>query len=489
MINKLVFNQRNKTGREMFTNKLKYFSFIIISFLILTSSINAQGKFLKGMWTGTLNISTLELRVVFNISREKGKYKATMDSPDQGAKDVPVDEIIIEGKTATFKVNVANAKFVGEFNEDSTQIIGKWIQGPNTIPLTITKTEKKIVLERPQGPKPPYPYNVEDVVFKNEKDNINLAGTLTLPKGNGPFKAAILITGSGAQNRDEELLGHKPFWVIADYLTRNGIAVLRYDDRGTAKSEGDFATATSLDFVVDAMAAVEYLKTRKEIDVNKIGLIGHSEGGLIAPIVATKTSDVAYIVLLAGPGLPGSDIITLQAELIARASGETEENIKLGKNFNIKVFNEINSSTDDEELKDNLDKMFSEFYDGLPPAEQKKMGSKDTFMKREAALLSPWFRYFLKYDPRPTLEKVACPVLALNGGKDLQVPPKEDLREIEKALKNGENKNYKIVELPGLNHLFQTSVTGSPSEYNKITETFSPTALKIISDWINSEIK
>lgn len=473
----------------MFTSKLKYFSYLIISFLILTSSINAQGKFLKGIWTGTLNISTLELRVVFNISREKGKYKATMDSPDQGAKDIPVDEIIIKGKKATFKLNIANAKFVGEFNEDSTQIIGKWIQGPNTIPLTLTKTEKKILLERPQEPKPPYPYNVEDVVFKNEKDNINLAGTLTLPKGNGPFKAAILITGSGPQNRDEELLSHKPFWVIADYLTRNGIAVLRYDDRGTAKSEGDFATATSLDFVVDAMAAVEYLKTRKEIDANKIGLIGHSEGGLIAPIVATKTSDVVYIVLLAGPGLPGSDIITLQAELIARASGESEENIKIGKDFNTKVFNKINSSTDDKELKDNLDKMFSEFYDGLPTSEQKKMGSKDTFLKREVVLLSPWFRYFLKYDPRPTLEKVTCPVLALNGEKDLQVPPKEDLMEIEKALKKGGNKNYKIVELPGLNHLFQTAVTGSPSEYNKITETFSPTVLKIIGDWINSELK
>ena len=473
----------------MYSSKFKYFCTLLISVLIFSTITNAQRNFLRGTWSGKLNLGATELRVVFNITREKGKFKATMDSPDQGAKDIPVDEIIIEGKNATFKVNIAKAMFVGEFNDDNTQITGKWIQGSNTIPLTLTKTEKKIVLKRPQEPKPPYPYLVEDVTFRNNKDNIKFAGTLTLPKGNGPFRTAILITGSGPQNRDEELLGHKPFWVIADYLTRNGIAVLRYDDRGTAQSEGDFATATSLDFVVDAMAAVEYLKTRKEIDVNKIGLIGHSEGGLIAPIVATKTSDVAYIVLLAGPGLPGSDIITLQAELIARASGETEENIKLGKNFNIKVFNEINSSTDDEELKDNLDKMFSEFYDGLPPAEQKKMGSKDTFMKRKAALLAPWFRYFLKYDPRPTLEKVTCPVLALNGGKDLQVPPKEDLREIEKALKNGENKNYKIVELPGLNHLFQTSVTGSPSEYNKITETFSPTALKIISDWINSEIK
>ncbi|PJA98262.1 MAG: alpha/beta hydrolase [Ignavibacteriales bacterium CG_4_9_14_3_um_filter_30_11] len=473
----------------MYSSKFKYFCTLLILVLIFSTITNAQRNFLRGTWSGKLNLGATELRVVFNITREKGKFKATMDSPDQGAKDIPVDEIIIEGKNATFKVNIAKAMFVGEFNDDNTQITGKWIQGSNTIPLTLTKTEKKIVLKRPQEPKPPYPYLVEDVTFRNNKDNIKFAGTLTLPKGNGPFRTAILITGSGPQNRDEELLGHKPFWIIADYLTRNGVAVLRYDDRGTGKSEGDFPKATSLDFAVDAMAAVEYLKTRKEIDVNKIGLIGHSEGGLIAPIVATKNNSVAYIVLLAGTGLPGSEIITLQSELISRANGETEENIKLGKDFNIKVFNEINSSTDDVDLKEKLDKMFNDFYDGLSEKEQKKLGSKETFTAKEINLLSPWFRYFLKYDPRPTLEKVKCPVLAINGSKDLQVPSKENLREIENALKKGGNKNYQIIELSELNHLFQTAVTGLPMEYSKITETFSHTALKTIIDWIKSEVK
>ncbi len=465
--------------------KLLLFTILLFALsVIFPTKIFSQDDALKGMWIGTLKISGIELHLVFNVSKEAGKYKVTMDSPDQGAKGIEVSKVTYEKNKVRFEVAIINGFFEGEINKEKNKISGKWKQGPNTMPIVLEKTIKEYKLERPQEPKPPFPYISEEVVFRNDKDDINLAGTLTLPKGKGPFTAVILITGSGPQNRDEEILGHKPFLVISDYLTRSGIAVLRYDDRGTGKSEGEFPEATSLDFAVDVLSAIQYLKTREEIDSKKIGLIGHSEGGLIAPIVAVKSDDVAFIVLLAGPGLPGSKLIVLQSEMIARANGESEENIKLGKDFNIKVFNEINTQTNEAELKDTLDKMFSEFYEGLPKEEKEKTGSKKSFMLRSKTLLSPWFRYFLKYDPRPTLEKVSCPVLVLNGEKDMQVPAKENLREIEKALKKGGNKNFKIVELPDLNHLFQTSKTGSPSEYSKITETFSPKALKIIKDWI-----
>ena len=471
--------------------KRKLFLFTVLLFVlsvIIPAKIFSQDDALTGKWIGVLKISGIELHLVFNVSKDANKYKATMDSPDQGTKGIQVDKVTYKKNKVRFDVSIINGFFEGEINKEKNKITGKWKQGDNTIPIFLEKTFKEYKLDRPQEPKEPFPYISEEIIFRNDIDGINLAGTLTLPKGKGPFKAVILITGSGPQNRNEELLGHKPFLIISDYLTRNGIAVLRYDDRGIGKSEGEFPKATTLDFVVDVLSAVQYLKTRKEIDSKKIGLIGHSEGGLIAPIVATKTDDVAFIILLAGPGLPGSDIITIQAELIARVKGETEENIKTGKDFNIKVFKEINTQTDVTELKNTLDNIFSEFYDNLSNEEKEKTGSKKSFLLRSKTLLTPWFRYFLKYDPRPTLEKVKCPVLALNGEKDLQVPAKENLKEIEIALKKGGNKNFKIVELPGLNHLFQTAKTGSPSEYSKITETFSPKALKIIIEWINKVI-
>ena len=466
-------------------NKQLKNAFLLLTLVMIFSSSNyAQKDILLGKWIGVLKISGIELHLVFNVSKVKDNYIATLDSPDQGAKGIQVNKVSYENNKVRFDVASINGFFEGKINKGKNKITGKWKQGVNTLPIVLEKTDKEYKLDRPQEPKKPFPYISEDVTFRNKKDGITLAGTLTLPKGKGPFTAVILITGSGPQNRDEEILGHKPFLVISDYLTRNGIAVLRYDDRGIGKSEGEFPKATTQNFAEDAFSAVKYLKTRKEIDNKKIGLIGHSEGGLIAPIVAAKTKDVAFIILLAGPGLPGSDIITLQGELIARVNGETEKNIKLSKDFNTKVFNEIKTETDDVKLKDTLGKMFSDFYDGLTKEEKEKTGSKKSFLLRSKNLLTPWFRYFLKYDPRPTLEKVKCPVLALNGEKDLQVPAKIDLMEIEKALKKGGNKNFKIVELPCLNHLFQTAKTGSPVEYSKIAETFSPKALKIIKNWI-----
>ena len=439
---------------------------------------------LEGSWAGTLKISNVELRIVFNVIKDaSGKLLANLDSPDQGAYGIAVDDVQVKGDSIKFIVGVVKGFYAGKIFPDSLKIAGVWNQGGMALPLDLRKTEKLEKPKRPQEPKEPFSYKTEEVKFINNKAGNTLAGTLTLPDKAGPFTAVILVTGSGPQNRNEELLGHKPFLVLADYLTRKGIAVLRYDDRGIGESTGDFTKATSEDFADDALAAVEFLKARK--DINKIGVAGHSEGGIIAPMVATQSDDVDFIVLIAGTGIRGDSILMLQTELILRASGTEEKLIKRDLNFFRKGYNELLSDKDDEQLKQALIAIINEAYESLSEAEKLEVGNKEMMVESQLGmLLSPWFRYFVKYDPYPTLTKVKCPVLAINGEKDLQVPPKENLSAIEKALKEGGNKNYKIVEMPGLNHLFQKSETGSPTEYGNIEETFSTDAMKVISDWI-----
>ena len=311
-----------------------------------------------------------------------------------------------------------------------------------------------------------------------------------MPNEGSNFPAVILLTGSGGQNRNEELLGHKPFLVIADYLTRNGFAVLRYDDRGIAKSTGDHSLATTEDFAADALFAVNYLKTRNEINHAKIGLIGHSEGGIIAPLAAVQSDDIAFIVLMAGPGIPGDSIINLQSKLIQTAEGTSEEEISKSMKIQREVFQMIKEYDDNEILKNKLEEKFWNEYPSMSEDEKKQLGDPKVYLNMQIkTLTSPWFKYFLKYDPIPALEKVKCPVLAINGEKDLQVPPKENLSAIEDALKRGGNKNYEIKMLFGLNHLFQTSSTGAISEYGQIEETFSTLALETILTWLESVVK
>lgn len=327
-------------------------------------------------------------------------------------------------------------------------------------------------------------------MFENKNANITLAGTLTYPKEGENFPVVILVSGSGPQNRNEELLGHKPFLVIADFLTRNGIAVLRYDDRGVGKSTGDFSSATTLDFVGDALSAVDFLKSKDQINKNLIGIIGHSEGGLIAPLAAVQSDDVAFIIMMAGPGLRGKEILVLQTELILSANGEPEDEIKKGAGLNEQLYGILLSEKDSASVSSQLRDVFERAYIEMTDKEKTQIGSKDIFMERQFSMMqSPWFKYFLAYDPYETLTKVSCPVLAINGEKDLQVPSKENLAMIEKAFKEAEKENYKLVELPGLNHLFQTAKTGSPMEYSTIEETISPSALNVIKDWILENTK
>ncbi len=445
-----------------------------------------EEKQFSSLWEGKLNAGSVSLRIVLKIfNNADGSFGAFLDSPDQGAADIPISSIIFTEDSLKFEIKRILGKYEGAIVKDSALIKGKWSQLGSSLPLDLKKIEKLTVVNRPQTPQKPYPYNEEEITFENKSANITLAGSFSYPKGEGKYPAVVMVTGSGAQDRDETIFSHKPFAVIADYFARNGIATLRFDDRGVGKSKGNFASATSEDFATDALAAVEYLKTRKEADQNKIGIAGHSEGGLIAPLVAVNSSDVDFIILLAGTGLPGKDILLMQTELISAAEGQKETITKKYVRFAEKVYDVINKEENNSLAADEIKKIYNEYLTTLTEEEKAALiNSQEIFESNLKAITSLWFRFFLKYDPRPTLENVIIPVLALNGEKDLQVPSKINLSEIEKALKNGGNKNYKIIELPGLNHLFQNCKTGAVSKYGQIEETFSPVVLKIMKDWI-----
>jgi pimeloyl-ACP methyl ester carboxylesterase len=419
-----------------------------------------------GDWAGTLDAG-MKLRLVVHLINTGGMWSGSMDSLDQGANGIPFTAVNVDGNKLHFEANSINGSYDGTLNGGT--IKGTWNQSGNALPLDLVRGDASTMKgpNRPQEPKPPFPYRSEEVTVPGP-GGITLAGTFTAPNGNGPFPAVVLLTGSGAQDRDEfsPVLNHKPFLVLSDYLTRQGIAVLRCDDRGFGKSTGNLMTATTEDFAQDALADVAFLKTRKEVDATKIGLIGHSEGGIIAPIAGSVSPDVAFMVLLAGPGVTGYQILLRQSELVIKANGGTDEMVKSNQETQRKMFDVILAEKDPKAAETKLLAL-----GGLSAAEVKGVNS-------------PWFRYFLAFDPATALRQVKVPVLALNGSLDVQVDPKQNLPVIEKALKDGGNKNVTIQEFAGLNHMFQTAKTGSDSEYASIEETMSPVAMKTISDWI-----
>jgi fermentation-respiration switch protein FrsA (DUF1100 family) len=463
----------------------KYFKYFLT--LLMITQIFPQQRDLTGIWTGKLELpNSLELTIVFNLSKDdSGTYTSTLDSPDQGAMGIPTESTTINNDSILIKIPIVQGFYSGKIIYDEMKIEGKWSQGGMSLDLTVNKVEKLEGRNRPQEPKEPFPYNSEEVLFENETDDVVLAGTLTFPKEGNNFPAVVMITGSGGQDRNEELLGHKPFLVIADYLTQNEIAVLRFDDRGIAQSTGNHDAATSEDFAKDVLAAVEFLKERREIDKTKIGLIGHSEGGMIAPLVGVQSDDIAFMVMMAGLGIPGDSILYLQGELIQRAEGISEEVIQKSIKLQKEIFSIIKNNNDDEKIVEDLRDKFHVEYSAMTEEEKSKLGDPEVYINMQIkTIASPWFKYFLRFDPAPILENVKCPVLAINGEKDLQVPPKENLSAIESALKKGGNKNFEVKMLPGLNHLFQTSTTGKISEYGKIEETISPVALQTMLNWI-----
>jgi len=443
-----------------------------------------------GVWMGT--VESVGMRLGFTISEgADGTLTSTLESPDQGANGVPTGETtFIDGKLVV-TVPAASAGFEGTLEKNGT-ITGNWSQGGQSIPLSLEHQAGGVEApNRPQEPKGPVPYSAEDVRYPNPAGGNELAGTLTLPEGAGPFATVIMISGSGPQNRNEELLGHKPFLVIADHFTRNGIAVLRFDDRGVGESTGNIAVATSADFATDVSAGVDFLLTRSDVDHSQIGLVGHSEGGLIAPMVAADRDDVAFIVLMAGPGMSGAEILYDQAALIMEASGVPAEYVENNKVRQREMFAYL-ADTEDEDVVEGFRTLVTTQFEAMSEAEKAATGAGGGDQAINAAvaqLTSPWFRFFLEFDPVPTLERVSVPVLAINGALDLQVPADANLNAIEAALKRGGNRDFTIRKLDRLNHLFQTSTTGAPSEYTEIEETTAPVALEAMTKWILEHVR
>lgn len=463
---------------------------LLLTLCSLQASAQHTNDQIAGSWQGVLKVGA-ELRLVFNISaNEDLSLKATMDSPDQGAMDIPLGEVSLKGDSIRIEAPIVKGYYIGALTSDST-MLGEWHQSGMSFKLDLDRQEEALVLNRPQEPRAPFPYREEEVSFENSAQGFLLAGTLTLPKGEGPFPAAILISGSGSQNRDEEIFGHKPFKLIADYLTRNGIAVLRYDDRGVASSGGSAAGSTTKDLAGDARSAMDFLLEQKEIDHKNIGLIGHSEGGMIAFMLASSQKDFAYIVSLAGPGVDGRTILLDQSDYIARLSGANQDILEDNQNVMSGVYEIMIANEAYEDWKEETQKFTSEFYSerlvgdyNEAEIEQGKENLLASFPESAYA----WMRYFVLFDPAPLFASITCPVLALNGEKDCQVLPQANISAIKDGLNKAGNTHTLTSIRPGLNHLFQNCETGLPNEYGIIEETFDTKTLEMMSKWILEQV-
>lgn len=458
----------------------KTISLILVLLISITSSALADTDDILGSWMGTLSVGNQQFRIAYTIeSDQDGSLKAALHSIDEAVYNIPVDEIQYEDNQITMISEAAQSTYTGQLvtGRSSVHFDGQWHQAGQTSELDLIPVDEIPMPNRPQDPQPPFPYEQQEVVFENTQAGIRLAGTLTIPEGTGPFPVMVTISGSGSQDRNSNIFEHKPFWVIADYLTRLGIAVLRYDDRGVGGSTNSEIEATTTDLAGDVTAAVTFLKNHPDIDPNRIGLIGHSEGGMIAPMVAAESEDIALIVLLAGPGVPGSEIVLVQTADILRARGASEQEIEAQSIYLNRVFEILQDNPDDEVAKELIRQAFIQIIGSGVTQEQ---------LNIEAELwTSRWMRFFIFYDPGPTLSQVTCPILALFCERDIQVNASQNLPVMESILSEAGNADYLVYELPELNHLFQTAQTGTIEEYAQIEETFAPTALDIIGAWIS----
>ena len=448
----------------------------LLIIVLISSTLSAQN--VTGDWYGNLNVQGMSMKLVFHITETESGYSATFDSPNQGASGIPFASVSLEADHLV--LSAANIGATYEATIENEQLKGTWKQAGNEFELNMSRTDQKVNSpNRPQEPTKPYSYNSEDVRFPNTDAGIHLAGTLTLPKQGEKFPAVILISGSGPQDRDETFMTHKPFLVLADYLTKQGIAVLRYDDRGFGGSTGNHAIATSKDFASDAAAAVSYLKTRNEIDHKHIGLAGHSEGGLIAPIVAADNHDVAFIILLAGPGVTGLEIQKQQIESFAPVMGLSPEQIEEEKNNLEHIATLVRETNNEDELGE---KLRSFFLSKMPKEDTFQGMQKDQFISQKLAELNrPWYKYFIDHKPAEYLKNVDVPILAINGSRDVQVAP-ENLKYISDATSH--NENVTIKEYQGMNHLFQKCTSCLMSEYPTIETTITEIVLQDLSRWI-----
>jgi len=432
----------------------------------------------EGTWQGAIETGNMRMRLQLHIAHdEKGQLIASVDSLDQGIVGIPASRITEKSGELKFEMPAFNAEYTGNLNAAKSEITGQWSQAENLEKLDFQRSEKVLELRRPQNPTKPYPYRAEEISFPSSDGKGILAGTLTIPPGAGPFPGAVLVGGSGPNDRDETTAKHQPFLVLADFLTRNGIAVLRYDKRGIAQSTGVFSDATVNDFTQDAQSALAFVKSRKEVDPKRIGLIGHSEGGILASLVATRSPDVSWVVLLATPATTGERTLLRQSELIARVGGLQEEQITRSLEFDRKAYAAVRQEKDPAALQKKLESLVVQSGMGaeMPPA---------ALQAQIRLMTSPWFREFLELDPEPLLEKLKCPVLALSGDRDLQVDSTENVPLLRKAYEAGGNKDFTVVEIEGVNHLFQRAQSGSPALYGAIEETIAPEVLASLGNWV-----
>lgn len=463
---------RLSKGREGFCEVEIFKNMKKLLVLLIISTQTVFGQNILGSWSGELNIQGMKLPLVINVSEKDGVLVSTLDSPKQGAKGLSVKETKFEN--GEFSINAPNLglKYKGTLKEESIE--GEFLQNGMKLPLSLKRGGAETVeLKRPQTPKQPYNYFTEDITLKNETEGNLLAGTIAAPSESKAYPIYVLITGSGAQNRDEEIFGHKPFLVIADYLAKNGIATLRLDDRGVGGSEKGKEGATTEDFAGDINSAVNFLVGK---GYKNIGLIGHSEGGMIAPMVGQMNKNVKSMILLAGPGIPITELMKLQTYQVSLSSGVPEEQAKHAAEQNYDMYYFVKDYKGDN-LENDLQKYIKQ---------NNPLMKEEQIMGAVKQLTNPWFRYFLAFNPDKYLSKTKVPVLALNGSIDVQVTAKENLEGIRESLKKAKNKKFKTQELDNLNHLFQTAKTGGVSEYGEIEETFAPAALEIIKDWILS---
>lgn len=446
---------------------------------------------LKEAWVGKLEMGVIQPVMQFRIvSTDSGATAAYFDSVTEGKTDFPATWSAA-GDMLKFDVPAIKLSYRGTLNDLHDKAEGTWSQGGRDVPLTLKKQATaydniNVWENRPQRPTAPFPYDREEVTFENKIDSVTLAGTLTIPKKPGKHPAVILISGSGPQDRDETLMGHKPFLVLADYLCRRGIAVLRYDDRGTAASTGKFNNATTEDFARDASASVEFLKGHAQINPREIGLVGHSEGGLIAPMVVGSRNDVAFIALLAATGVDGTTISLTQSEAMLRAAGTDEAEIEIAQAVSRAVLDVAAKSSKGADLTKELELAMERVIQTIPESHREEAAKNllKEIPNLNRKLQRNWSHFFHAYDPRPALSNIKCPVLAIIGSKDVQVLPDLNMPEIKKALIRGGNKDFEMIELEGLNHMFQNCETGAMGEYVSIQETFNPIALARIGDWI-----
>ncbi|MFO0636034.1 MAG: alpha/beta fold hydrolase [Nannocystaceae bacterium] len=422
---------------------------------------------------GAIELPGAQLPFFVLVRERDGKPSAVLDIPAQGAFGMALSDVRNDAEEIAFAAKQVGARWRATLDAEGDPDECSFAQGGATLPCSLARVDEATWIaarkpKRPQLPQPPFPYTAREVQIA--RDDVTLAGTLVLPAGDGPHPAALLLTGSGAQDRDETLFDHKPFLVIADHLARHGIATLRLDDRGVGGSGGDLAHATLQTLVADAVAAVAFMRMQPELAPASIGVIGHSEGGLVAPVAAARSRDVAFVVMLAGPGISGGDVIVDQLEVIARRSGATDAQIQEAIAQQRRVIEIVR-------------------HEAAPAERRAALASA---LAGDAAALaqldmvaSPWFRSFVLFEPAPTLRKLRQPVLALLGGLDVQVTAAANGPALRKAL--AKNRRAQVREFTGLNHLFQPAKTGLVAEYGTIEQTMAPEVLDAIATWITAQ--